>query len=242
MQGVPLWLWLWSAPALVVLQVATKAIDEALYRRTLRGELGLVENLTVAALLGAIACAVLCYRRRAAVRWRFFGPCLLVLVLGLVFFAGEEASWGQHWLGFEPPEAIASRNEQHEFNLHNDPFLETFLDQLPRLLLTLAAMVAVVVPLARRDRARDFRAPGPSGWVWPTLECVPAALCALLVGVPEKIASVLGLTLPAVLEISAGETKEACLALFLLVYLWKLQLDLCCAATGGEASPGSPSA
>ena len=23
------------------------------------------------------------------------------------FFAGEEASWGQHWLGFEPPQSVA---------------------------------------------------------------------------------------------------------------------------------------
>ena len=46
---------------------------------------------------------------------------IFVLLLALVFFigAGEEQSWGQHMFGFEPPEAVAERNIQGEFNLHN---------------------------------------------------------------------------------------------------------------------------
>ena len=46
---------------------------------------------------------------------------IFVLLLALVFFvgAGEELSWGQHMFGFEPPESIAEKNVQGEFNLHN---------------------------------------------------------------------------------------------------------------------------
>lgn len=46
---------------------------------------------------------------------------VFVLLLAIVFFvgAGEELSWGQHLLGFEPPESVADRNVQGEFNLHN---------------------------------------------------------------------------------------------------------------------------
>ncbi len=32
---------------------------------------------------------------------------------------GEEASWGQHWLGFGTPEELKSLNAQQETNLHN---------------------------------------------------------------------------------------------------------------------------
>jgi hypothetical protein len=227
---VPTWLWLWGAPAILVLQIGAKAWSEELYRRTMRGELGLVENLTVLFLLGALACALLSFRRRSAVRARSFGPLMLVLALGLFFFAGEEASWGQHWFGFAPPEEIAARNDQGEFNLHNDPFFEKFLDQLPRLLLTLAALVGgVIAPLVRRRRAlpeRDFVSPSLWGWIWPTRECLPSALLALVVSFPKKVFEGLGQPMPYYLDFSPGETKEYCLGLFLLVYLSSLWLAL----------------
>jgi hypothetical protein len=227
---VPALLWLWAGPAIVVAQVATKVHGEATYRRWMRGELGLVENLTVAFLAGALVCVLLCHRQRARVRWRFFGPATLVVAAGLFFFAGEEASWGQHWLGFAPPESIAARNDQGEFNLHNDPVFEKVLDQLPRLVLTLAALAGgVIAPLVRRSRglvSRDFASPGPWGWVWPGFECLPAAILVLTISLPKKAFELLDRPQPYLLDISPGETKEYCLALFLLVYLWSLVLAL----------------
>ena len=50
-------------------------------------------------------------------RWRRIAyGCLTVL---LFVACGEELSWGQHWLGFETPEAIKELNAQDEVNLHN---------------------------------------------------------------------------------------------------------------------------
>jgi hypothetical protein len=237
---VPAWLWLWAGPAIVVAQVATKLRGEETYRCWMRGELGLVENLTVVFLLGALACAVLCHRRRARVRWRFFGAATLVVAAGLFFFAGEEASWGQHWLGFAPPEAIAARNDQGEFNLHNDPFFEKLLDQLPRLVLTLAALAGgLIAPLVRRSRGlagRDFASTNPWGWAWPTFECMPAAILVLTISLPKKAFELLDRPQPYLLDISPGETKEYCLALFLFVYLWSLLLALRSAPETAESA------
>jgi hypothetical protein len=46
---------------------------------------------------------------------------LLLAGLGLFFLlaGGEEASWGQHWLGFETPDELKELNAQQETNLHN---------------------------------------------------------------------------------------------------------------------------
>jgi hypothetical protein len=222
--GVPVWLWLWAAPGIIVAQVGAKLAGESVYRQWMRGELGLVENLTVAFLLGAILSCLVCFRRRARVRWRLFGPAVLVFAAGLVFFAGEEASWGQHWFGFEPPESVVARNDQGEFNLHNDPFFEKLLDQLPRSLLTLAALIGgVLMPLKRRGKSvRDFASPAPWGWVWPTSECFPAALLAVTITLPKKLFGAFDSAVPYALEISPGETKEYCLALFLFVYTLSL--------------------
>lgn len=50
---------------------------------------------------------------------------IFFLLLGLLFFvgAGEEISWGQRIFHFQTPE-IMSSNLQHEFSLHNMPFLD----------------------------------------------------------------------------------------------------------------------
>jgi hypothetical protein len=54
------------------------------------------------------------------------GRNIFFLILGLLFFvgAGEEISWGQRIFHFKTP-TIAASNFQHEFNLHNMPFLDS---------------------------------------------------------------------------------------------------------------------
>lgn len=225
-QSAPSWLWLWPPFAIVALQVGTKALSEDLYRTIFRGELGLVENCTVLFLVTAVVLAVRLYFMRDRVRSKLFGPFVLVMALGCFFFAGEEASWGQHWMGYDTPEAIAERNDQGEFNLHNDPFLEMFLDQPPRLALTFAALIGgLCAPLLRRKRGLGppvFDGEGFWGWIWPTMACLPTSIVALTVTFPKKLFD----EVPSALDISPGETKEFCLALFLLVYLLVLFREL----------------
>ena len=227
---IPVSLWLVLPLSLVPLQMLAKAMGEEFYRRTMRGELGLIENLTVLSLAVAVGCALVLFRRRSQVECKQFGLFALVMAMGCFFFAGEEASWGQHWFDFTPPDAIAERNEQGEFNLHNDPFLETVLDQLPRLLLTIAALVGgVIAPLVRRRRGLGparFDGAQIWGWIWPTIVCLPAALVAIAVSLPKKIFRLLDREQPYYFDISPGETKELGLALFLMLYLLTMLLQL----------------
>jgi hypothetical protein len=46
---------------------------------------------------------------------------MILLALVFLFGAGEEISWGQRILGFEPPAALKEANVQSEFNIHNLP-------------------------------------------------------------------------------------------------------------------------
>lgn len=231
-RSLPRWIWLGLPPAVVLVQVAAKAVGNDFYRRWMRSETGVVEILTVLFLLVAVAAGLRLFALRRRVAWTHFPVFALLMAAGCFFFAGEEASWGQHWLGFAPPEVIAARNDQGEFNLHNDPFFEKVLDQLPRGLLTVAALVGgVLAPLwLRRRRAQgeriDFATASPRGWIWPTFVCFPAALFAVTISLPEKLFEATRGEVPYLLEISAGETKEFCLALFLMVYLVTLAREL----------------
>jgi hypothetical protein len=57
------------------------------------------------------------YRSSLPLPMSFLPP----LLLGMLFVvaAGEEVSWGQHYLGFGTPEVIKEHNLQEEFNFHN---------------------------------------------------------------------------------------------------------------------------
>jgi len=224
---LPAWLWLGVPVGIVLLQIVGKAASEEFYKTWLHGEFGLVENLTVIFLLLGVFSALKLWTLRTSVESKLFGPFALVMALGCFFFAGEEASWGQHWIGFEVPDVIADRNEQGEFNIHNDPLLETVFDQLPRNLLTLAALIGgVCAPILLRRRRRnwpEFGSRSHWGWIWPTEVCIPTALLALVVNLPKKFT---GDQVPRWLDFSGGETKELALALFLMLYLTTLRREL----------------
>jgi len=64
------------------------------------------------------------------------------MFLGGVYLAGEEASWGQHYLGWLTPDTWASINDQAETNLHN---VSNLLDQLPRGILMAGIVVTGII-------------------------------------------------------------------------------------------------
>lgn len=125
-------------------------------------------------LLGVAAGCYAVIRGRFPARWLRWW--FLIWVLATLYFAGEEASWGQHYLGWDTPESIAEVNKQQETNLHNT---SSWLNMQPRSAVELWILVGgIVVPVVgiiggRRpgttdpDRAWD--------WFWPTSACIAAA-------------------------------------------------------------------
>ena len=58
--------------------------------------------------------------------------------LSIIYFAGEEINWGQHWFHWNAPLFFEIYNEQYigdtsETNFHN---ITSWLDQKPKILLT----------------------------------------------------------------------------------------------------------
>lgn len=194
-------------------------------------EFGFLEQATVVFLLAALVFWILILRRRRSlpvrVRW--------VMVLGglaAIFFLGEEISWGQHYLGFATPAAVAKINRQDEFNLHNiEGGWGNLFNNFPRQVMLLGCFVGGgVVPLVLRPRVRRIQDPR-SFWFWvvPTRRLVPICLLAVFSTVPEHILnkwyrvaddSYLGMAFVD----SAGEFKEYCYAFVMLLYfrsLWR---------------------
>ena len=78
---LPTWLWLWPPFFIVAAQIGAKAIGRDFYRTWLRGEKGIVENLTVLFLVVAVVTAVAAFRQRRRVASRWFGPLMCICSL-----------------------------------------------------------------------------------------------------------------------------------------------------------------
>ena len=186
--------------------------------RLLKGEAGIVENMTVLFLVVAIGFCV--SGIKLASRLGLPGMLkawLFVLVLGSAYFALEEISYGQHLFGWGTSESWKELNDQDETNLHN---VHAIFDQVPRALLTLGILVGgVILPLYRHfrgirldeDNARFY-------WQWPTLDCVTIGLLAILI---RPVLSQFELEF-----INTGEMKENLFALFILLYCVSIRLRL----------------
>ena len=180
------------------------------------GEKGVIENITVIFLLIAIIVCVLFLVAKEKIQFSSLKIWMVLFLLGAIYYAGEELSWGQHFFGWGTPEQWTEFNDQQETNLHNTAAI---FDQIPRTLLSIAALIGgVLIPIFRKFKNHLPNKESFFDWLLPTYVCLPAALLSLLVSWHEKMYKILDITIPEALDIRAGETKECLLALFMMMY------------------------
>src|SRR5690606_13691057 len=116
-------------------------------------------------------------RRPALVAW------LALAALGCFYVAGEEISWGQHFLQWSTPEYWSALNDQQETNLHN---VSSWLDQKPRALLEAGVVLGgIVAPALRALRPGLLR--GLPDLLAPTAAALPSALLAEIAGFSKRL-------------------------------------------------------
>lgn len=175
----------------------------------LKGESGIIENMTVLFLATAIGFCVAAIIKANKLglpgidRGWFF-----MLLLGATYFALEEVSYGQHMFGWGTAESWQALNDQSETNLHN---VHALFDQLPRLLLTVGILIGgVIMPLYRYFRQIKLEESTRLYWQWPTLDCLTVGLLVIFI---RPILSIIDTKI-----INTGEMKENLIALFILLY------------------------
>jgi len=180
---------------------------------------GIAENGTVLVLLPGIVAgvAVLRHYHRRLPGW--FVGWVLGWILACVYFAGEEASWGQHYFHWVMPETLKDLNDQSETNLHN---VSHWFDQKPRTLVELWAVVAgLLLPLWWRLRRQPpFGAAAWRDWFWPTRAGAPAVAIFLATHIYAVVAKKNGW--PSWYTLGSNELREFYLAVFLSGYLLSL--------------------
>ncbi|MDC0445423.1 hypothetical protein OAM09_01250 [Candidatus Pelagibacter sp.] len=102
-------------------------------------ENGFIENFQSLLLLFAILFLFKSYLKIE--NYNFIKFFFLLKIIALVYFLGEEISWGQHFFKWNSPTLFLEYNNQEETNLHN---ISNLFDQLPR---TLVILWCVFSPL-----------------------------------------------------------------------------------------------
>ncbi len=205
------WLWLPLAGALALLAIAH--FFPASYQAWVLGELGVLESLHVVVPLAGLAVALGLLVTPEVRGNRLLWLWLCVAALGCFYVAGEEASWGQHYLQWNTPEYWQAVNDQGETNLHNT---SAWLDQKPRGLLEIGVVVgAILIPLAalRWPQIRRSRL----AIIFPPMISLPSAFIAEFASNSERVLEAFGSSMW--LFYRTSEVQETYLYLFILFYL-----------------------
>jgi hypothetical protein len=219
---LPAWLWLWYPPTMALIVFVTKLFAPGFFARYIEGENAFIENATpVVALLGFLA-GLTMLRRLSYLLSLAMRLWVVLLTLSCLYIAGEEISWGQQIFGWQTPALVDALNDQHETNLHN---MSSWFDQKPRLLLELWVLIGGVLVPPWAGRRQRILSGSFQRWFWPTRECLPTALLAILTRLPQRYKWLTGTpVLP--FEIRWSELQEYYFALFLLIYLLSLRARL----------------
>jgi hypothetical protein len=142
---VPSLVWLVIPVAFILIEILLEAI---LPREALKPMLSEGGPHEAFQFLIALAAFFVAFKTLFEVRESWLRLWILCAVLGCLYIAGEEISWGQWVFGWVTPEFWTGVNDQQETNLHNT---SAWLDQKPRLLLFIGIIVGgLVIPAMRR--------------------------------------------------------------------------------------------
>lgn len=150
-----------------------------------RNELGIVENLTVLFLIAAMIYTLYLLKRYGGLLNLTPKIFLSLYCLGCLYFAGEEASWGQHWVGWESGEYFLAHNDQQETNFHNTSAL---LDRKPKAIVSFLIFIGgIVIPIILYRKALKIDYTKAMWWIFPTWVCLPTAFFATFSTWPSKV-------------------------------------------------------
>ncbi len=222
---LPVWIWLWLPLSVIPVVSLVRSISLPVYETVIESEHGILETVTVMALIPAVLVGFKLFLRCSNVLSLKLRIWMLLIALGAAFFAGEEASWGQHWFGWKTPEPLAAINKQNETNLHNT---STWLNQKPRWGLRVWVLVAgifFVVHAWRKegtfDQARHWQP-----WFWPTLDVLPSAILVWAVMLFENYQKATGFVPEQYFNHRYSEFEELYLSFFILFYIWSIYVRI----------------
>jgi len=197
------------------------------------GEKGIIENGTFLFLFFAIITAFSVLnklKKKINLKTLFF--FIIFFLIGLIYFTGEEISWGQQWFNWETNNFFKKINDQHETNFHN---ISSWFDQKPRFLLTFFVIFGgIFCPFFNKKNFLNSKK--LTTWIYPTIYCFPTSLICLFYYLLDNSYKFLcygtpGIDIkckyiPNLLYFRTSEILELYISFFLLIYILSINLRL----------------
>lgn len=173
---------------------------------------GLVEQLTVAFLVVAIIFGLfLLTQYWKAFRYAHLRVGVIIWILGCIYFAGEEISWGQWLFQWDTPELVDKLNRQGETNLHN---MSSWLNEKPRTLVEIWMIFAsLIVTMLRRSGKMHLKRSDWREWINPTGLGISTCIVFLIfkgIGLFDS---------PQLEQLGNSEIREMLIAYFLALFI-----------------------
>lgn len=211
---LPSWAWLWLPLTLaVVLSVIAHSAPDFYAVWLGSEERGLLELSHALIPLAGVVLSLRILLMPQVRRFKWLRLWVLLAALGCLYIGGEEASWGQHYMQWETPEAWEKINDQEETNLHNT---SSWFDQKPRALLEIGVILGgILIPLAALKRP-DIRT-SRIAIILPPLVTLPTALLAEFSKNSERLLS--AIESDVLIFSRASEVQETYFFYFILLNL-----------------------
>jgi len=202
--------WLWLPVAFLGLQIVLELTLPAATLARLHTENSPHELLQFAAIAGAFVVALMALLKPGIRAQKGLAAWIALAAVCSLYVAGEEISWGQHFMAWTTPEFWAAVNDQQETNLHNTT---SWLDQKPRLLLELGVITGgLIIPLLMKYRPQLV--PQKFALIYPPSYLAAIALIALGVKLVDSFTGLFE---------RGSEVEELYLYYFILLYLVALK-------------------
>tara|TARA_Y100000996_G_C22376347_1_gene583198 strand:+ start:26 stop:778 length:753 start_codon:yes stop_codon:yes gene_type:complete len=149
-------------------------------------ENGFIENLQAIFVLASIILLIKLKLKLQA--HNFIHVFITIKILALIYYLGEEISWGQHFFKWGSPILFQEINNQKETNLHN---ISNLFDQLPRALVYF--WCAFSIYLANLDIFKNKINTNLHFIISPNKKLINISLLLLILSVPDIIVDLLNL-------------------------------------------------
>jgi len=219
-------LWFFTPILTTLIIFIVKFLDINFFITYFKGENGIIENGTFFILFFSIVVSFSVLnklKKNLNLRNLFF--IIIIFLIGLIYFAGEEISWGQQWFNWETNNFFKKINDQSETNFHN---INSWFDQKPRLLLTYFVIITgIFCPFLNKKNILNSKK--LTSYIYPTIYCFPTSLICLLYYLLDNSYKFLcygtpGIDIqckyiPSLFHIRTSEIIELYISFFLLIYI-----------------------
>ena len=227
--NLPSFLWFFFPILFFFIILFTKYFYLNFFINFFQSEKGIIENGTFVLLIISIILSFCILKNKNLFIFNkkifFF---IFFLVIGLIYFAGEEISWGQNWFRWNTSNFFTNYNDQSETNFHN---ISSWLDQKPKtILLFFVLFGGILSPLFSHNKDKNnltFKY-----IFFPEISCfITSAFCLFFYLLDNSYKILCSGTpgidisckfIPQLFVFRTSEIIEFYIALFLLIYIFSI--------------------